>query len=179
MKSRNSNYNFGKLLLINNYDKKNKIEIKRLAKSTVANEIEATRQAPDEHKALFRVLDNAFRLILEDDITGGYRIYQVDENALSLMYSLKPDFIRAIKIDKSDFELLELACTIIHRVDMAKGNYSFMLSTHKHILEEVKDSEFSKFGLDMSLAEQHFNSYGEEIKTSAFEKIKSLLSNKW
>ena len=102
------NYQYGKFLLVDEFTKRNKIEIKRLTQSSIAEEVKDTKANWDDNY-FSRMISEGFRIAGKFDNYTKFRMYRVDDKASSILYALKDDYIASISFTEDKFNQLELA----------------------------------------------------------------------
>ena len=175
-------YTYGKFLIIHDYIKPTKAELKRLLKSSFVEELKPqTRNSDDEYFS--RIISEAFRIADKPLRHKSYKMYRVADTSVSSFYALREEYIASISFTEDEFKKLDLAIDLFNGINNAKGNISFWQSSHDRLLEQFANTKvphnYDVSKLDFSHAIEHDRVYGTDLLNQAIDDIKSLTKNSW
>lgn len=177
-----TNYTYGKFLIIHDYIKPSKAELKRLLKSSFVDELKLqTRNSDDEYFS--RIISEAFRIASKPLRHKSYKIYRVDDTSVSTFYALREEYIASISFTKDEFNKLDLALDLFNGINNAKGNVSYWQNSHDRLLQQFSNTKtphsYDLSMLDFSHAIEHDRLYGTALLAQAIGDIKNLSKNSW
>ena len=182
MYNRMKNYQYGNFLLVEEYTKRNKVEIKRLTQSSVAEEVKDVKANWDDNY-FRRMISEGFRIAGRFDDYTKFRMYRVDDKANSILYALKDDYIASISFSEDKFNKLELAIDLYNGIENGKGNIDYFLNSHERLIQQFKNTKvphnYDMSTLDFSLAVEHDRLYGNQLLGQAIDDIKEFMKNGW
>jgi hypothetical protein len=182
MYNRMKNYQYGNFLLVDEYTKRNKIEIKRLTQSSQAVEVRDIKANWDD-AYFIKMIKEGFRVTGKFDDYSKFRMYRVDDNASSILYALKDDFIASLSFTEEKFNQLELAIELLYGIKNSKGNVQFWQSSHDRLIKQFENTKvphsYDMTTLDLSLAIEHDRVYGNQLVEQATNDIKGYMKNSW
>lgn len=182
MYNRMKNYQYGNFLLVDEFTKRNKVEIKRLTQSSIAEEVKDIKANWDDNY-FRRVISEGFRIAERFDNYTKFRIYRVDDSSNSILYALKDDYIASISFTEDKFNKLELAIDLYNGIRNGKGNIDYWQHSHNQLLEQFKNTKiphnYDMSTLDFSLAVEHDRLYGNKLLEQAINDIKEFMKNEW
>jgi hypothetical protein len=177
-----TNYTYGKFLIIHDYIKPNKAELKRLLKSSFVDELKLqSRNSDDEYFS--RIISEAFRIADKPLRHKSYKIYRVDDTSVSTFYALREEYIASISFTEDEFNKLDLALDLFNGINNAKGNVYFWQNSHDRLLQQFSNTKiphsYDLSMLDFSHAIEHDRVYGTALLSQAIDDIKNLSKNSW
>ena len=182
MYNRMKNYQYGNFLLVDEYTKRNKVEIKRLTQSSIAEEVKDTKANWDDNY-FSRMISEGFRIAGKFDNYTKFRMYRVDDKASSILYALKDDYIASISFTEDKFNQLELAIDLYNGINNGKGNIDYFLGSHDRLIQQFENTKvahsYDMTTLDFSLAVEHDRVYGNQLLEQATNDIKEYMKNSW
>lgn len=175
-------YTYGKFLIIHDYIKPTKAELKRLLKSSFAEELKLqSRNSDDEYFS--RIISEAFRIADKPLRHKSYKIYRVDDTSVSTLYALREEYIASISFTEDEFKKLDLAIDLFNGINNAKGNVSYWQDSHERLLKQFANTKtphsYDLSTLDFSHALEHDRVYGTDLLNQSIEDIKNLTRNSW
>ena len=175
-------YTYGKFLIIHDYIKPTKTEIKRLLISSFADELKIQSSNSDD-QYLSRTISEAFRITNKPLRHKHYRIYRVDDTSVSTFYALRDEYIASISFTEDEFKQLDLAIDLFTGINNAKGNVAYWKNSHDRLLQQFSNTKvphnYDISQLDLSHAIQHDLTYGTALLNQAISDISRLTKNSW
>jgi hypothetical protein len=174
----NVDFNFGKLLIVNQRSTTGKAEIKRLTKSKKVVELKDKRNGSSEVRFLHLTLEIGLRNIGIE--CHSLKIYQLDDDAVSTMYALADDsFIRAIIMDDAICEKIGLANEAVTMVEDIRQHIDLEGIEYNYEMNQLirRTKYFKTDGLDIEI--KKLSTIGSSVLNPAKKMLEDLLSTKW
>lgn len=175
-------FTYGKFLIIHDFIKPTKTELKRLLKSSFADELKPqTRNSNDEYFS--QIISKSFRIADKPLRHKSYKMYRVDDTSVSTFYALREEYIASISLTEDEFKQLDLAIDLFNGINNAKGNVSYWQNSHDSLLKQFSNTKtphsYDLSKLDFSHAIEHDRLYGTDLLNQAVDDIKKLTKSSW
>jgi len=175
-------YTYGKFLIIHDFVKPTKTELKRLLISSFADELKV-KVTNNDDQYFSRIISEGFKIANKPLRHNHYRIYRVDDKSISTFYAFRDEYIASISLTEQEFKQLDLAIDLYTGINNAKGNVAYWKNSHDNLLKQFSNTKtphnYDMSQLDFSHAIQHDNTYGTNLLNQAVSDINRLTKNSW
>ncbi len=177
-----SQYDFGKLLILRDDSKHKKNDLKRLLSSKTVEELKDGRRSSWEHQHLHGLIANLFAYKNGTRRQDNYKIYAVDNDAVSTMFALSSDsFVSALTITEEKYQRLKILQAVMRNAEQITNYANLMLHIQDNYLKKELDKinykyNFDEFSKDF---ERISSTYVDENISSLVVELNELLTSDW